>query len=257
MHSIIDTICHIDDSAFDQDRSEVIENSQKQGVDKIVVPSITFSNWDKVKQLGSDYDFLYPAFGLHPMFVSEHDKGDINELDNYLKDYASVAIGEIGLDFYDQESDRSRQEWFFEQQIDLAIAHDMPLILHVRKAHAEVISQLKESNFKCGGTVHAFNGSIELANEYIKLGFKLGFGGMLTNPNASNLHKLASELPLNAIVLETNAPDLSGIKHKGERNSPEYLPEVLADLADIRAETIDRIALQTSLNANEALALEK
>lgn len=255
MYSIIDTICHIDDSSFDNDRNEVIANCQKLGVHKIVVPSVSTANWEKVHRLCSQYDALYPAFGLHPMFVNEHQKTDIDKLDDYLKQHPSVAVGEVGLDYYADNKEQDRQQWFFEQQLEVAAAHDIPLILHVRKAHADVIACLKKSSIKRGGTVHAFNGSMELAQEYIKLGFKLGFGGMLTNKNASKLQKLASELPLNAIVLETDAPDLSGSKHKGERNSPEYLPEVLHKLADLRSENIAKIAQQTTLNANTVLAL--
>ena len=255
MHTIIDSICHIDDSSFDADRKEVIENSHKLGVDKIVVPSISALNWKIITDICAEYECLYPAIGLHPQFVNEHEKDDIDKLDQYLDHHPCVAVGEVGLDYYEEDADRDRQQWFFQHQLEVAMKHDMPLIMHVRKAHPDVIACLKKTAFKRGGTVHAFNGSIEIGEEYIKLGFKLGFGGMLTNPNASKLQKLAAQLPLSAIVLESDAPDLSSINHKGERNSPEYLPEVLQKLADIRPETIETIAQQTTVNTNDVLGL--
>ncbi len=248
MHELIDTHCHLDDDQFTADRDVVLARCQQLGVTKIVVPAIHRNNWDDVISLCSQYDSLYPALGLHPMFTDKHLDSDINALDDYLNQHSVVAIGEIGLDYYSKDVNRDRQKFFFEQQLQLAVTHRLPVLLHVRKAHADCLELLKKYKL-VGGISHAYNGSFEQAQEYLKLGFKLGFGGTLSYERATKIRQLAQQLPLSAIVLETDAPDMAGVLHKGERNSPEYLPDALTSLAQIRHASAQEIAQQTTQNA--------
>ena len=196
---------------------------------------------------------LHYALGLHPVFLSEHKLNHINDLDDLIKQYNPIAVGEIGLDFFIKNLDKSKQTALFSQQLELAKQHQLPVILHVRKAHDEIIKTLKQHDFREGGIIHAFNGSIQQAEHYIDRGFKLGFGGMLTYARSSKLHQLAKQLPLSSIVLETDSPDMTVEPHRGERNSPEYLPMVLKALANLREESIAAIAESTSSNVRETL----
>jgi TatD DNase family protein len=157
------------------------------------------------------------------------------------------AVGEIGLDFYDKSLNREKQEVYFSKQVIIAKRHQLPVIIHCRKAHDECLQLLKRHAPR-GGIIHAFNGSIQQAEQYIQLGFKLGFGGMLTYERSSKLRKLATDLPLDAIVLETDAPDMVVAAHRGQRNSPAYLPMIAKVLAELRNLTVSEVAETTTHN---------
>ena len=250
MVEIIDTHCHLDNEQFKTDREDIMTKCQAKGISKIVVPAIARSNWDVVIQLCHKYDMLYPALGLHPMLIDQHSDDDIKMLDHYLSQNTVIAVGEIGLDFYDKTANKVKQQRFFDAQLQLAQQYQLPVLLHVRKAHSDVIASLKKYSIP-GGIAHAFNGSMEVAQEYIKLGFKLGFGAVVTYERASKIRRLAADLPLQSIVLETDAPDMAGSLHHGERNSPEFLDEALSVLATLRQVTKEEIAAQTTKNARE------
>jgi TatD DNase family protein len=251
---LIDTHCHLDDSSFNADREVVIRHCHELGVNQIVVPAVTRSGWDTLLNLCESHAELSPALGLHPVYIEEHQQTDLDRLAQYLENPAVVAVGEIGLDFFIDNPDKNKQEAFFEAQLDLAQQADLPVILHVRKAHDRVLHFLRQRKLR-GGIAHAFNGSLEQARHYINLGFKLGFGGMLTYDRSNKLRRLAKELPLDSIVLETDSPDLTVSQHRGERNSPEYLPYCLEALARIRELDLETIAVQTTLNARTVLNL--
>lgn len=254
---LIDTHCHLDVEAFDADRDEVLKDCQKAGVSRIVVPGIEVETWERLEKMCGEFTGLYPAYGLHPVYVDQHADNDLVELENRLKTSNPIAVGEIGLDFLFKknltELNKERQQNLFEAQLKLAQSISLPVILHVRKAHDVVLSTLSHIPVK-GGICHAFNGSIEQAHRYIALGFKLGFGGMLTYERSHKLHRLAQQLPIESIVLETDAPDMTGSNHHGERNSPEYLPECLSALAQLRNEDVNTIAEQTTANACSVLS---
>jgi len=250
MIEIVDTHCHLDNALFSSDRDSVLQNCHAAGINKIVVPAIARNNWDEVLRLCQQYDALFPALGLHPLFNDQHSDADIDLLDTYLCHHAVVAVGEIGLDYYAKDTDREKQQYFFAEQLKLAEKHQLPVLLHVRKAHTDVLKILKKYKL-VGGIAHAYNGSLEQAREYIQLGFKLGFGAVLTYERATKIRRLASELPLDSIVLETDAPDMAGFLHQGERNSPEYLHETLSVLAEIRGCASHDIGAQTTQNAND------
>jgi len=251
---LIDSHCHIDVEAFNHDREQVISSANDAGIKKIIVPAIKASAWDNQLTICLGNQSLYPALGLHPIFQHEHKESDLKLLEQYVKQYKPIAIGEIGLDFYIDNYDRDAQIYFLQQQLDLAQQEDLPVILHVRKAHDQMLSCLKPMKLK-GGICHAFNGSLQQAEQYIDLGFKLGFGGMLTYLRSSKIRKLAQVLPLESLVLETDAPDMVVASHQGERNSPEYLPECLSALSELRELDTKEVAAITTQNCLELFDL--
>ncbi len=252
---IIDTHCHLDFEVFDTDREQVLEEALNVGLIGIVVPGTHQLGWQNLLSVCTAHEVLYPAIGLHPMFLEQHQESNLGLLEQTIEQTRPVAIGEIGLDARDSELDMDKQLFYFEQQLDIAQEKKLPVILHILKAHDRALRLLR-NNPVCGGTVHAFNGSLQQARQYIELGFKLGFGGMLTYERSSKLHKLAAELPLESIVLETDAPDMTVFQHQYERNSPVYLSYCLQALAEVRNEAADIIAEQTTLNAKSVFNIK-
>ena len=253
---LVDTHCHLDFPAFDEDRQEVLNACRQQGIEQVIIPAVARTNWSTVLEICGQDAGLFPALGLHPVFTKQHQDSDLLELEKLLSTHREqlVAVGEIGLDVYIQEPDKEKQSALFEAQLQLALQADLPVILHVRKAHDQVLEFLKRVGVK-GGTAHAFNGSLQQAKKYIDLGFKLGFGGTLTYENAHKIHSLARHLPLDSIVLETDAPDMVVASHQGQRNSPAFLPEILQSLSSLRNETVQQRAEQTTANAHTVFSL--
>jgi TatD DNase family protein len=252
---LIDTHCHLDVAEFDPDREQVLARCAQVGVTRLVVPGILAATWDKLLALCAQHGGLYPALGLHPIYLALHQPGDVERLREHIQRSRPVAVGEIGLDFYVAELDREQQKALFAAQLQVAREAELPVILHVRKAHDAVLALLKQHRV-VGGICHAFNGSLQQAGQYLDLGFKLGFGGMLTYERSKHLRRLACELPLETLVLETDAPDMTVASHRGERNSPEYLPQCLAALAEVRGETPETVARTTTANALAVLNLQ-
>ena len=252
---IIDTHCHLDVAEFDPDRQSVLARARANGVAAIVVPGVLAPGWDHLWRFCAGESDLYPALGLHPVYLERHQEADLAALEKLLAERRPVAVGEIGLDYFVTGLDRQRQQALFEAQLEMAGAADLPVILHVRKAHDAVLATLRRIRVP-GGIAHAYNGSLQQARQYIDLGFKLGFGGMLTYERSRRLRLLARGLPAEAIVLETDAPDLTVAQHRGMRNSPEYLPYCLAALAEARGENREDLARQTSANARAVLGLD-
>lgn len=251
---LIDTHCHLDVAEFDADRDQVLANARAAGVAAIVVPGIDAAGWPALIALCAAHADLFPALGLHPVYLSRHRDQDLKALERALATHRPVAVGEIGLDFQDPACDQEHQRRLCTAQLAIARDAGLPVLLHVRKAHDAMLLLLRDAGLR-GGIAHAFNGSLEQARRYLDLGFKLGFGGMLTFERSSRLRRLAAELPLEAIVLETDAPDLTVASHRYQRNSPEYLPEVLAALAAVRDAHPAEIAAATTANARALLRL--
>lgn len=245
---LIDTHCHLDVADFDLDRDQVLTEARVAGVGRILVPGIHAAGWQGLISLCRREAGLFPALGLHPVFLERHRTEDLIELARLLATVRPVAIGEIGLDFFLPDLDRLQQQRLFEEQLTLAVNAKLPVVIHARKSHDAVIGCLRRIRTR-GGIAHAFSGSIQQAHQYLDLGFKLGFGGMLTFERSSRLRALAKALPLDALVLETDAPDLTVAAHQGERNSPAYLPDVLLALSQIRGQDPDYLATHTSQNA--------
>ena len=253
---LVDTHCHLDVIDFDVDRNDVLQRCRQSGINKIIIPAIQSKTWSNILELCNTEIGLYPAFGLHPVFLKQHQLNDIGKLEILLDEVRPIAVGEIGLDFYIKELDQQQQIKLFEKQLFIAKKYELPVILHVRKAHDQVLQLLKKIKVK-GGFCHAFNGSMQQAKTYIELGFKLGFGGTLTYENSTKIHQLAKSLPLESIVLETDAPDMVVESHRGERNSPEYIVDALLALAKIKNESVEFIAKQTSQNANDVMGFSE
>ena len=253
---LIDTHCHLDCPEFDPDRAAVLARARAVGVTDLVIPAITRAGWPGLLDLCAADPGLHPALGLHPVYLDAHDASDLGALERAVADRRPVALGEIGLDFFVAGLDRERQQRLFEAQLVIARDAGLPVLLHVRRAHAEVLAVLGRIRVR-GGIAHAFSGGLAEARRYGELGFALGFGGMLTFERSTRLRRLAAALPPAAVVLETDAPDLTVAAHRGERNSPEYLPDVLAALAEVRGEDPAQVAARTSATARAVLGLAR
>ncbi|OGT21219.1 MAG: DNAase [Gammaproteobacteria bacterium RBG_16_57_12] len=251
---LIDTHCHLDVSDFNADRDVILARCRALGITRIIVPAVDAEGWPQLLALCRRQPGLYPALGLHPLYIDKHTDQHLADLERRLSGNNVVAVGEIGLDYFVEPTDKNRQQALFEAQLALARTANLPVLLHVRKAHDQVLATLRRLRVR-GGIAHAFNGSRQQADQYLALGFKLGFGGMLTYERASRIRALARQLPLEALVLETDAPDMAVSAHQGERNSPEYLPDCLKALAELREEPVEQLAVQTTRNAMEVLRL--
>lgn len=252
---LIDSHTHLDFPDFDADRAELLARCRALGVEKLVVLGVHQGNWQRLWDLVQSDAGLYAAFGLHPVYLDQHRPEHLAELHDWLQRLAGhpqlCAVGEFGLDYFLERLDRQRQQALFEAQLGLAAEFELPALLHVRRAHAATIATLKRFRLRRAGIIHAFAGSHEEAREYLKLGFKLGLGGAPTWPQAKRLHKVLGQLPLDAVVLETDAPDMAPAMHPNRRNSPEYLPEICAELARLMGVSADRLAAASSRNAAE------
>ncbi|MFA5824615.1 MAG: TatD family hydrolase [Gallionellaceae bacterium] len=250
---IIDTHCHLDAAEFGSMQTALVRSAQEADVSCIVVPSVTCASFDKVRALCAQHSQCAPAYGIHPMYVDEASSADLTLLHEFLTQHRPVAIGEIGLDFFIQHYDRARQEHFFIEQLKLAREFDLPVLLHIRRAQDIVLKHLRQHKVR-GGIAHAFNGSRQQADEFIGLGFKLGFGGAMTYARATKLRELAATLPLESIVLETDAPDMQPeFLERGLPNEPQYLPRIAQTLAELRGVSLEEVARVTTANALSVL----
>lgn len=249
---LVDTHCHLDAAEFDPDRDSVAQAAVHAGVGKIVIPAVERANFGAVASLCRDYPGCAAAYGIHPMYVDRAREEDLDALSETLKREQAVAVGEIGLDRYSEARDDARQEFWFSAQLQLAREHKLPVLLHVRRAIDPVLKHLRRARVQ-GGIAHAFNGSRQQADEFIKLGFKLGFGGAMSFPGSSRIRELAANLPLDSIVLETDAPDIPPVWRAGQRNSPDQLPRIAEIMAELRGMTPSEIATVTTANAHAVL----
>ncbi len=245
---LIDTHCHLDAAEFDADRAEVVVRAMQLGVGRIVVPAVAADNFAAVRAVCAQYPVCRPALGLHPIFAMRHQPADLAALHAEIQAARPVAIGEIGLDLFVRDVDMTQQLYYFTEQLKIAHEFDLPVLLHTRHANDEVMKQLRRFNIR-RGIAHAFSGSLQQAQAFINQDFKLGFGGAMTYTRATNLRKLAAALPLENIVLETDAPDMAPVWAHGQRNSPEYIPQIAQVLADLRDVSLATIMQATTQNA--------
>lgn len=254
MSIIIDSHCHIDFSDFDGDRSAVIQRAQQVGVEKIIVPGVDRASWDRVRHCCDEHPSLYPCYGLHPYFIAEHSSNDIQALSNYIEQHRPVAVGECGLDYFLKDLDRESQQFYFEQQLDIALQTYLPVVIHARKSTEAVIDAIKQ---RAGlrGMVHSYSGSYEQAVKLIDLGFYLSFGGAVTFEQASRLRKLVSRLPLDCLLVETDAPDQPGQMANRQRNEPAFIAEVVEQIALLHHTDVNRVADISTQNAKALFQL--
>lgn len=253
---LVDTHTHLDFPSFDSDRASLLAHAQARGVERAVVLGVYQANWQRVWGLALEDARLYAALGLHPVYLADHRPEHLRALHHWLERLAGhpklCALGEFGLDYYVKDLDRDAQQALFEAQLALAADFELPVLLHVRHAHAATIATLKRYKLARRGIIHAFAGSYEEAREYIKLGFYLGLGGAPTWPQALRLHKVLPRLPLEHVVLETDSPDMAPAMYPGMRNSPVHLPEICEALAGLMGVAPAELARVSTQNA-EAL----
>ncbi|MFJ4154844.1 TatD family hydrolase [Pseudomonas sp. NPDC089752] len=254
---LIDTHTHLDFPDFDADRPRLLANAAARGVERMVVLGVYQGNFQRVWELACSDERIHAALGLHPVYLEQHQPEHLVQLREWLErlrgDRRLCAVGEFGLDYYLEDLDKQRQQLLFESQLQMACDFELPALLHVRRAHAQVIATLKRYRPARAGIIHAFAGSYEEAREYIKLGFRLGLGGAATWPQAVRLRKTLPRLPLESIVLETDSPDMAPVMFAGERNSPEHLPEIAQALAEVMGIDREVLADASSKNASEVL----
>lgn len=256
----IDTHCHLDAHEFGADSLAVAQRAQQAGVSMIVIPAVERANFASVAQLAAAAPNASYALGIHPICVPQAREEDLANLrgavEAAMHDPLFVAIGEIGLDFFipmlGQPAMREKQEHFLREQLRIARDFALPVLLHVRRSQDQVLKHLRQIRL-VGGIAHAFNGSFQQARMFIDLGFRLGFGGAMTHARALQIRRLAATLPLESIVLETDAPDIAPAWLHPARNSPEQLPAIGAVLAELRGMTPEQVSSATRENALAAL----
>jgi TatD DNase family protein len=267
---LIDTHCHLDAAEFDADRGAVIERARRAGVGAIVVPGVDRSNCSTVRALAHSFEGGAYALGIHPMYVPDAHEADLDALERLVRaslaDPRFVAIGEIGLDYFVPELKEpamsARQQHFYEAQLGLAQRHGLPVLLHVRRSQDLLLKYLRRHP-GVGGIAHAFNGSFQQARQFIDHGFALGLGGAMTFSRAKQIRRLAAQLPLDALVLETDAPDLApawrgapaadGKPAERARNEPAELAGICAELARLRGLSVDDVAVATEGTVHRVL----
>jgi TatD DNase family protein len=252
---LIDTHCHLDALEFDADRSAVRGRARAAGVDVMVLPAVDQAGFARVRALCAGQPDLRFALGIHPLYVPAAQPQALDVLALELEDPDVIAVGEIGLDFFVADIDPALQEDFFVRQLQLARDFGLPVLLHVRRSQDRILKHLRAvfGRRGPGGIAHAFNGSRQQADEFIKLGFALGFGGASTWARALNLRRLAAQLPLEALVLETDAPDIPPEFAAGERNEPANLPRIAQVIAGLRGLDAEALIHATGANAQRVL----
>jgi len=245
---LVDTHCHLDAAEFDADREAVIDAAQQAGVAAMVLPAVERANFAAVAEICHSHSGCGPAFGIHPLYVEQAQPEDLQALRDVIAVGKPMAVGEIGLDFFHAGHDAAHQEYYFVEQLKIAREFDLPVLLHIRRAADAVLKHLRRIKVR-GGVAHAFNGSRQQADEFLKLGFKLGFGGAMTFERALHIRELAATLPGEAVVLETDAPDIPPVWLERGRNAPQELPRIAAMLAGLRQVDTQTVAGMTTRNA--------
>ncbi|RGU91661.1 TatD family deoxyribonuclease [Clostridium sp. AF15-17LB] len=248
---IFDTHAHYDDEQFDADREELLRSMQTGGVGTIVNISASCDSCRTVVELAGRYPFMYASVGIHPDHVGGLDEEAFSKMEELLDNRKVVAVGEIGLDYYwDNESHDLQRKWFI-RQLELARRHNLPVVIHSRDAAADTLEVMKEHAQGLKGVIHCFSYSRELAREYVKMGFYIGVGGVVTFKNAKKLKEVVEETPLTSIVLETDCPYLAPEPYRGKRNNSLYISYVAKEIARIKNVDYDTVVRKTEANAIE------
>ena len=271
MMQLFDTHTHFDVADFDHDRQHLAVQAKQVGVEALVLIGFIESRFDELIQTHQqlqDWENVpqsYLAPGLHPFYIEQHQQAHLQRLEQVLKQHDCVAVGEIGLDTFLKQHKRpdafAKQQHYFNAQLELATHYQKPVLLHIRKAHAEALAILKAQKFKLGGIAHAFSGGVEEAKALVKLGFKIGVTGQITNPNAKKLHQVVQAIGAEHLVIETDCPDMTPLccqtsnEHR-TRNTPVNLPYVLDSLAQTLGQPQDQLAEQLWQNSLAALRLQ-
>lgn len=246
---LIDVHAHYDDKRYNGDREQVINAVRESGVDRIINSGSGIKSSRASVELAGKYDFIYAAVGVHPHETERTPDNTIDILAELLKNKKVVAVGEIGLDFYRDFSDRDSQRHWFKKQMDFAADVRYPAVIHDRDAHGECLEMVKKYKGMVKGIFHCFAGSAEMSRELVKLGYMMSFGGVATFENAKTCHEVLKELPLDYILLETDCPYLAPHPHRGERNDSSYLPLIARKIAEIKNIKTEEVISKTGENA--------
>ncbi len=260
----IDSHCHLDFDEFSA-QTDLYSRLINSACEGILVPAISAQYFPRVLAFKDTFAkdssakenkaFVNIALGLHPYFIADHEEPDVAVLDEKLRQHKAIAVGEIGLDFALEPDTHDKQKWWFEQQVLLAIKHQLPLVVHCRKAHDQLASTLRRLKFSHGGIIHAFSGSAQQAQNYLTLGFVLGLGGALTYDRAKAMHKMVKTLPNEGYVLETDSPDMPPAFARHEANSPLNIPKIAQYIADLRGETRQQVYKCSTQNFRRIIKL--
>lgn len=258
-YGLIDAHCHLDFEVFDKDRAQVLQRAREQNIRHMIIPGTQADYWPRISRLCKQYANLHACYGLHPYWSARHNEHDLDTLARFIRTNPAVAIGECGLDFRTQQApqkqDREQQLLFFEAQLALARERKLPVVIHAVRATETVIQCLKK--FKgVHGMIHSYSGSLEQAEQLIDLGFYISLSASITYKSAKKIRRVAKRIPLQHLLLETDAPDQTDEKHRGRRNEPAFLNNTLNALASLRAESEEHIARQTTENARKLFGLK-
>lgn len=256
MQSLADSHAHLDDPAFDGDRDAMLACAGAVGVRTIVVPGIDAASWPRIAALCARHPGLVAAYGLHPLFLDHHRPEHLAALRDWCTGGTAVAVGEIGLDFHVPGLDPDTQRHFFQRQLELAGELDLPVIVHARQAVEEVILTLRRVP-GLRGVVHSFSGSREQAERLWDLGFHLGIGGPVTYERASRLRRIVADMPLQQLLLETDAPDQPVAGRQGQRNEPARIVDILQCIAALRGMQPAELAQATTANTRTLFRLDR
>lgn len=246
---IFDTHAHYDDEAFDEDRESLLQGMKQNGVDCIVNIGANMQTSRNTVALTEQYDFIYGAVGVHPSDVYDMTEADLETLREWSRLDKIVAIGEIGLDYHYPDTDKALQQKWFIRQLQLAREEKLPVVIHSRDAAADTLAIMQEHGRELGGVIHCFSYTKEMAAEYLKMGYYIGIGGVLTFKNAKKLVEAVEVIPPERLVLETDAPYLAPDPYRGKRNESAYLTYVAQKLAQIKGVSYEEIVAQTAKNA--------
>jgi len=252
---IVDSHCHLDDPEFDRDRGAVVARARAAGVLAQIVPAIDRSTWELTRAACALAPGLYPAYGLHPLLLDKHQPAHLEDLADWLGREPCKAVGECGLDYYVEGLDPERQRFYFRRQLELAREFELPVIVHARRAFEEAIGELRRLP-GLRGVVHSWAGSEEQARQLFAMGFCLGLGGPVTYERARRIRRVATTMPLEFLLLETDSPDQPDSGRRGERNEPAHLLTVLECIAGLRGMDAAELASATTANARRLFALE-
>ena len=251
---LVDSHCHLDAPEFDRDREAVIRRARHAGILHQVIPAIDAQGWPKLRELCRSAPGLFPAYGLHPMYLSVHQAAHLAQLAEWLEQENPVAVGECGLDYFVEGLEHEAQQFYFDGQLALARDFDLPVIVHARRAVDAVIASVKRIG-GLRGVVHSFSGSPEQARQLWQLGFLVGIGGPATYERANRLRGLVANMPLEYLLLETDAPDQPDAGIRGQRNEPSRLAHVCEVIASLRGVDVEVVASATTENAKRLFNL--
>lgn len=253
---IFDTHAHYDDKQFDDDRETLLQSMAANGVGTIVNASASYHSCKRVVDMAQEYPFMYAAVGVHPDNVGELDDESFARMKELFKRDKVVAVGEIGLDYYwDNVSHDIQKKWFI-RQLALARELNLPVLIHSREAALDTMDIIKEYAQGLKGIIHCYSYSKEMAADYVKMGFYIGVGGVVTFKNARKLKETVEAVPLTSIVLETDCPYLAPEPYRGKRNNSTYIPYIAAEIARLKGITSEEVTAQTEANAKNLLIPE-